>query len=165
MEAGGKVQLTHAPPLRICADPRVANLNRSVFRSRKPNRNRLGLGAAPPARRPPPPEGASPETPRARRAVAPALRRSARRCFTQGGRGGSFILDLYPILMYPDFKLSGVPLACALPLGCARPAGRPTGPRITRVQPTRAQHEERGGPAPRARSLLYAIRIIDFQVR
>ena len=47
-------------------------------------------------------------------------------------------------------------LARALPLGCARPAGRPTGPRIPAytVQPTRAPHEERGGPAPRARSLL-----------
>ena len=105
MEAGGKVQLTHAPPLRrMCgsASGKFKKVRFPVTQTEpKPPRSRRR-----PARRPPPPAGASPD-PRARRAVAPALRRSARRCFTQGGRGGSFILDLYPILIYPDFKLSG----------------------------------------------------------
>ena len=67
--------------------------------------------------------------------------------------------------MYPDFKLSGVPLARALRARLCAARGATDRTAYTRVQPTRAPHEERGGPAPRARSLLYAIRIIDFQVR
>ena len=90
----------------------MANLNRSVFRSRKPNRETKGSVsvASGTARR----AGGAlqfPGPPHARAAPFPAGARAtaARRCFSQEGRGEGFILDLYSksscTLIYPDFKL------------------------------------------------------------